>query len=145
MEDYFRRPFFVPTFVVPIRAIHLFILIFKIMKQRNFTTVTNKFGMVINQCCASCAHREFSRLMQTRKCGKHCKKVRSSFVCDDWMMNEAMQKVGGLQGQVKCREYLLFVQEIRVQEQANNVEEMRSIESIRAEFEERFGSIFINI
>ena len=115
------------------------------MKQRNFKTVTNKFGMVINQCCASCAHREFSRLMQTRKCGKHCKKVRSSFVCDDWMMNEAMQKVGGSQGQVKCREYLLFVQEIRVQEQANNVEEIRSIESIRAEFEERFGSIFINI
>ncbi len=92
------------------------------MTNKKFTTVTNKFGMVINQCCASCNFREFSRLMQTRKCGNHCKKVRSSFVCDDWMMNEAMQKVGGSQGQVKCREYLLFVQEIRVQEQANNVE-----------------------
>ena len=59
------------------------------------------------------------------------------------MMNEAMQKVGGSQGQVKCIEYLLFVQEIRVQEQANNVEEIRSIESIRAEFEERSAEGYV--
>ena len=112
------------------------------MRKKNFKM--NDFDLKIKMCCASCTHKQLGRLMKTRKCTKRRSKFTPHFVCKDWQMSKAMRMMGCATGQVKRIEYLRFVLDIRCEEAEKGVKVPRSVESIRAEFEQEHGSIYIN-
>lgn len=118
--------------------------------KKAFKFSRNAFGIRIKQTCFVCSHCEMERAINVRKCNKHNKKVSKGSVCDDWNMNEPLSKAGGpSRGRIKKLHYLLYVLDIRVneeqqQEESQETVAVRSIEEIRKEYEELFGSIYIN-
>ena len=112
------------------------------MKRNQF--VKNPFGVTIKMCCASCACKDISRSMNERICTKHIKNVRACEVCNSWQMSQLMKSFRITPGQVKRREYQLYLLAVRQEEERNGVAEGKSIEEIRAEFESQFGSIFLD-
>ena len=111
-------------------------------KKRNFTM--NIFGVRINPCCASCAWKDATRLMTKRRCVKNQKDVSPNDCCKHWVMSRQMMEVHKSVGQIKRREYQLYLLKIREEETRNEVKVERRIEDIRAEFESQYGSIYIN-
>lgn len=105
---------------------------------------TNKFGVKVNVCCASCANKCLNGVTQERECSKHGGKVASDDSCDDWQMSEAMKRVGKAGGRVKSGFYLKYVQKVRLAEQkAIEAGTMKhsdklSVEEIRQQFEEQY-------
>ena len=105
--------------------------------------VRNKFGVCVKQCCCSCAFKEETRLMSERYCTKHEKSVKmpSVSVCQHWKMNMQQRMAGLGHGKVKCREYLMYV--LKVRESEDPEATPKSVQDIRQEFEEKYGSIFM--
>jgi hypothetical protein len=72
-------------------------------------------------------------------------KVEQRFKCKQWEMAEGLKNVRRRQGKIKRLEYLLFVQDVRTEEQeaidnGNMIpEEMSTLDSIRKRFEEETG------
>lgn len=112
------------------------------MKKAKFTL--NIFGVRIKECCASCAWKDATRLMTKRRCVKQGKDVSPCSCCKHWTMSRQMMEVHKSVGQIKRREYQLYLLKIREEETRNEVIEERSVEDIRAEFESQYGSIYIN-
>lgn len=110
----------------------------------------NGNGMKVKMCCASCAHKALTGKFRYRKCLKHQCKTKAHNVCCDWKMNKPSQRAGTPgDGQVKRKEYLMFLVSVReaerrAEKQGQAVPE-KSIEEIRALFEQEHGSIYINI
>ena len=113
-----------------------------VMKKHGLT-VENKFHIVIRQCCASCAHKELTRCLNSRRCTKRGKDVKPRDVCCKWQMSDQLKMAGLAKGRVKCREYQAYLLKVRDEEGLQPTE--RSNEEIRAEFESQFGSMYINI
>ena len=109
----------------------------------------NKHGVRINKCCASCCFKKSTRLLTQRHCTRHNKEVSPLGLCKEWKMSKLMKQLGSEQGQVKTREYLLFLTDVRIKEQELQGQRKKivpkSIAKIRAEFEKEHGSIYINI
>lgn len=103
--------------------------------------VENSYRVAIKQCCASCAHKDLTRLMLSRYCSKRKKKVNPSDVCSKWTMSEQLQMAGSGKGRVKCMEYLNYALSNSLLDSPQH----KSIEQIRAEFEQKVGPVFINI
>ena len=83
------------------------------MKQKTILKINkvqtrNTFGIVINKCCASCAHKDLTRAVTLRRCMKHRKDVRTNEVCKLWAMSQQLRMAGSTQGCVKRREYLML-------------------------------------
>lgn len=117
------------------------------MKRCNETAmVPNKYGIMINKCCASCANRDFDD-QERRYCKLTGKHVRGCSVCDDWSMCEGLTTLGCKRGKVQCREYQLHLMEVRTSElNAKSMgQEMTpvSVGSIRKDFELRHGDRFL--
>ena len=112
------------------------------MKKAKFTL--NDFGVRIKKCCASCVWEDATRLQTKRRCTKLKKDVCPSDYCPKWAMSQQMMEVRKSVGQIKRREYQLYLLKIREEEMKKGVEEGRDIEEIRAEFQSLYGSIFIN-
>ncbi len=55
-----------------------------------------------------------------------------------------MMEVRKSVGQIKRREYQLFLLQIREREMKEGVEEGRDVMDIRAEYESQYGSIYMN-
>ena len=110
---------------------------------------SNKFGVRIGKCCASCRFKESTRLMMTRHCTKLNKEVDPLGVCECWKMSRQLSKLEFTRGKVKRREYLLYLTDVRVKEQEleDKGEKVvpKSIDEIRAQFEKEHGSIYMNI
>ena len=131
------------------------------MNKAKFTR--NAFGIQVKKCCASCAHKQLNRTVSQRVCAKHNKEVRACEVCECWKMSDINKEVRACEvcecwkmsdmlksfcmseGQIKRREYQLYLLKIREREAEIDVEEEQSIEDIRKEFESQFGSIYINL
>lgn len=115
------------------------------MKIIRFEKVPNKYGIMINKNCASCANKcldDFAR----RNCRLTRKMVRASNVCDSWQMISQLENLGCEHGHVQRREYQLTLLEVRASE---GLAEMRGeaitpkpLEDIRREFEAEHGSRF---
>ena len=118
----------------------------------------NSHGIEIKKCCASCKHKDLTRLLSARFCSLHQKKVKPREGCKQWEMSEQMQAAGLSGGKVKKKEYLKYVMEVREDERLRVGEQSsgmsladqlkiqiphKSISQIRREFEAKNGSIYV--
>ncbi len=116
----------------------------KTMKKMRITSVRNAYGVKVKKCCASCLHKCVDN-DGTRICEKLELKVEQRFKCKQWEMADGLKNVRRRQGKIKRLEYLLFVQDVRTEEQeaidnGNMIpEEMSTLDSIRKRFEEETG------
>ena len=76
----------------------------------------NQHGIEVRECCASCRHKDLTRLLLARYCTQHQKKVKPRECCEQWEMSEQMQAAGLSGGKVKKKAYLKYVLEVRADE-----------------------------
>ena len=107
----------------------------------------NEHGIEIRECCASCKHKDLTRLLSARFCSLHQKKVKPRECCKQWEMSEQMQAAGLSGGKVKQKAYLKYVLDVREDEsladQLGIKFPHKSIGQIRKDFEEKNGSIYV--
>ena len=115
------------------------------MKKVKFTT--NPYGIEVRRWCASCRYRELTRAVTQRMCTLRKQIVSPCEVCPRWELSKALQTVGFSEGRVKRREYFIYFMRVREEEQQMGVKpaEERSFEDIQAEFESRYGSIYMEM
>ena len=68
----------------------------------------NDHGIEIRECCASCKFKDLTRLMSSRFCLQHHKKVKPRGHCKEWAMSEQMEAAGSGRGKVKKKAYCVF-------------------------------------
>ncbi len=71
------------------------------MKAPIVMTTTNDYGITVRKTCMSCAHRNFSRKVEKRRCGITLKEHDRYDVCGKWAMSEQLQRAGSGQGEVR--------------------------------------------
>ena len=107
----------------------------------------NSHGIEVKKCCASCRYKDLTRLMTARFCTKHHKGVKPKCCCEQWAISDQLEAAGRGGGQVKRREYLRYLLEVRSDESLADQLGIRtphkSIDQIRSEFEKNHGSIYI--
>ena len=107
----------------------------------------NEHGIEIRECCASCKHKDLTRLLSARFCSLHQKKVKPREGCKQWEMSEQMEAAGSGKGKVKKKAYLKYVLDVREDEsladQLGIKFPHKSIGQIRKDFEEKNGSIYV--
>lgn len=118
------------------------------MKSRK-ESQKNAFFIEVKKCCCSCAHKDLTRTTGSRWCTKHNKAVKRGDCCCLWRMSRQLKMAGFARGRVKRVEYLLYLAAVRedegLAEQAGMDVVRKSIEEIRTEFEQQFGTIYENI
>lgn len=116
-------------------------------KEKVLFHTRNKHGIRMARCCMSCAYKVETEFMATRICSLDKLEHNRCHICHDWQMSAQMQGAGTSGGRIKRREYLKFLATTRCEEQwaMKNGEEIepKSIEEIRKEFENLYGSIFL--
>ena len=95
------------------------------MNKAKFTR--NAFGIQVKKCCASCAHKQLNRTVSQRVCAKHNKEVRACEVCECWKMSDMLKSFCMSEGQIKRREYQLYLLKIREREAEIDVEEEQRV------------------
>ena len=72
--------------------------------------VLNAHYIRVCMCCASCAHKEITREIRTRRCSQNGEKVKPTHVCRKWQMSDMMQKAGlsgGVVRDMKTKDVLI--------------------------------------
>ena len=119
-------------------------------KTKNFAT--NRCGIGIRKCCASCIHKCLSST-SARTCALHGKKeeVDQLHVCSSWDMAPSLDNAGDSQGRVKKKDFLMFVM-LRRRTEDQSIElgiidedERLSIEDLREEYISQNGNIYYDI
>ena len=114
---------------------------------KSIILMRNSHGIEIKKCCASCKHKDLTRLLSARFCSLHQKKVKPREGCKQWEMSEQMQAAGLSGGKVKKKEYLKYVLDVREDESLADQLKIqfphKSISQIRREFEAKNGSIYV--
>ena len=116
-------------------------------KKKAIKFTKNSEFISVKKCCASCVFKGYTNDLAMRRCKLHHADVEPQDVCRQWQMNDQMKRAGTRgDGRVKRKEYLMFLMSVREAEwlaevQGQKVQEM-SIEEIRAEFEQKHGSIY---
>ena len=109
----------------------------------------NQHGIEVKKCCASCKHKDLTRLVLARYCSQHHEKVKPRECCEQWEMSEQMEAAGSGGGKVKKKAYLKYVLDVREDEsladQLGIKFPHKSIEQIRRDFEEKNGSIYVTL
>ena len=109
----------------------------------------NSHGIEVRVCCASCRHKDLTRLISSRFCLQHHKSVKPKGHCKEWAMSEQLEAAGSGRGKVKCRAYLRYVIAFREEEslaaQRGMKNVCKSLDQIRQEFEKKSGSIFLSL
>ena len=59
--------------------------------MKKIVTVKNDFGVAVKKCCMSCAHRDCTRLWETRFCNELHMEVGRYTVCGQWQMSDQMK------------------------------------------------------
>ena len=118
-------------------------------KKKNVVFHTrNKHGVRMARCCMSCAFKEETELKTIRVCSLDEFPHHRCHMCRDWQMSRTMEGAGTSGGRIKRREYLMFALSVRYEEQLaeENGQEIvpKSIEEIRREYENQYGSIYLN-
>ena len=117
-------------------------------------TELNPCGLRVKRCCASCINK-YVEEDGSRACPVIDEYVEADHVCDQWAMDYNTSQCGVCRGRIHKKEYLMFalairlgegVEAIRAKKRGEMAPEPRSIESIRREYEEDYGStILMNI
>ena len=109
----------------------------------------NQHGIEVRECCASCRHKDLTRLISSRFCLQHLKSVKPREWCEQWAMSEQMEAAGSGRGKVKKKAYLKYVIEVREDEsladQLGLQAPHKTLEQIRQDFEAKNGSIFLSL
>ena len=109
----------------------------------------NQHGIEVKKCCASCKHKDLTRLVLARYCSQHHEKVKPRECCEQWEMSEQMEAAGSGGGKVKKKAYLKYVLDVREDEsladQLGIKFPHKSIEQIRRDYEEKNGSIYVTL
>ena len=111
--------------------------------------MTNRNGIVIKKCCASCRFRQISS-EKGRFCKKHQKKVKAGWLCEDWDISKGLQGAGDSGGRIKSWKYLTYYRERWTEQRESyeadrlRIDNLLTTEHIREEYEEQFGSIYIS-
>ena len=109
----------------------------------------NQHGIEVKKCCASCKHKDLTRLVLARYCSQHHEKVKPRECCEQWEMSEQMEAAGSGGGKVKKKAYLKYVLDVREDEsladQLGIKFPHKSIDQIRKDFEEKNGSIYVTL
>ena len=109
----------------------------------------NEHGIEIKECCASCRFKDSTRLISSRFCLMHHKRVKPRGHCKEWAMSEQMEAAGSGRGKVKKKAYLKYVLDVREDEsladQLGIKFPHKSIEQIRRDYEEKNGSIYVTL
>ena len=109
----------------------------------------NQHGIEVKKCCASCKHKDLTRLVLARYCSQHHEKVKPRECCEQWEMSEQMEAAGSGGGKVKKKAYLKYVIEVREDESLADQLKIqiphKSLEQIRQDFEEKNGSIYVTL
>ena len=109
----------------------------------------NQHGIEVKKCCASCKHKDLTRLVLARYCSLHHEKVKPRECCEQWEMSEQMEAAGSGGGKVKKKAYLKYVLDVREDEsladQLGIKFPHKSIGQIRKDFEEKNGSIYVTL
>lgn len=107
----------------------------------------NEHGIEIRECCASCKHKDLTRLMASRFCLQHHKKVKPRGHCKEWAMSEQMEAAGSGRGKVKKKAYLKYVLQVREDESLADQLKVqiphKTLTEIRQDFEAKNGSIYV--
>ena len=106
-------------------------------------------GIEIRKSCSTCMHRcEDGDGCQI--CKLTGANVTGADLCSGWKMAEGYQHVGRKKGKIKKKEYLMFVQMQREQEDKAIEqgilfeEDCKTSEELRTLYEEEFGNIYVN-
>ena len=114
--------------------------------QETMEMVPNRFGIMVQKCCASCQHKCLNDMAQ-RCCELTKRKVKSRQVCDNWQMSEQLEMLGCEHGHVQRREYQLTLMEVRASEHLATMRGLtitpKPLEDIQREFETEHGSRFL--
>ena len=107
----------------------------------------NSHGVEIRECCASCKYKDLTRLISSRFCLQHHKKVKPRECCEQWAMSEQMEAAGSGGGKVKKKAYLRFVLQVREDESLADQLKVqiphKTLTEIRQDFEAKNGSIYV--
>ena len=107
----------------------------------------NSHGVEIRECCASCKHKDLTRLISSRFCLQHHKKVKPRECCEQWAMSEQMEAAGSGGGKIKKKAYLKYVLQVREDESLADQLKVqiphKTLTEIRQDFEAKNGSIYV--
>ena len=107
----------------------------------------NQYGIEVRECCASCRHKDLTKLATARFCLMHHKSVKARGWCEQWKMSEQLEAAGSSGGKIKKQAYLKYLMAVREDESLADQLKVqyphKSIEKIRREFEEKNGSIYV--
>ena len=107
----------------------------------------NQHGIEVRECCASCRHKDLTKLATARFCQLHHKSVKARGWCEQWKMSEQLEAAGSAGGKIKKQAYLKYLLQVREDEslslQQGILKPHKSLEQIRKEFEEKNGSIYV--
>ena len=70
-------------------------------KRPRLQTVTNEYGIAVNQACISCAHKDCTRLDKLRYCSLTHEEVGRYHLCKEWQMSEQLKMAGSAKGVVR--------------------------------------------
>ena len=122
---------------------------FKIDKSMKKKYVRNEHGINIKVCCASCKLRKIES-DEGHVCGLNDKEVKACHRCKHWEMSRRLQNAGMSGGRIKSWRYLTYYRERWIAQREALIagkitaNEMLTVEDIRREYEQEFGSIYIN-
>jgi len=109
-----------------------------------FVFVRNAKGCLVRKCCGTCAKRILGYKGHI-SCKKDNMYINDMDLCEDWVMSRAKRRHINKPGKVKSKDYLMFVQRIRLQE-VKDIEEgkmklkdMASNPSLRKRYEAETG------
>ena len=109
----------------------------------------NEHGIYVKKCCASCMKRRITS-EEGRICNLTKMQVEGSECCKNWGMSRRLQNAGMSDGRIKSWHYLSYYRMRWVAQRDALLEgritamQMLSAKEIRQEFEEKYGSIYIN-
>lgn len=110
--------------------------------------VMNANGVLIKKCCASCKHKEYSKLGD-RICMKGEGEVPKDYCCRDWCMSENCNSFKlGEKGRTKKPHYIKWlniqVSEIVASPSITDAKiKQNMIEALPAKYEKIFGSRYL--
>lgn len=121
------------------------------MTKKTKQFVTNRCGIQVRKCCASCINKCLSSTSQ-RTCALRGKKeeVDKLHVCSKWQMEPSFDNAGDGQGRVKKKDFLMFVM-LRRRTEAQSIElgiisedERQTVDDLREEYISKNGNIYYN-
>ena len=114
------------------------------MERKRITSLRNSRGIKIKRCCASCCYKEVDNDGR-RVCQLMQLVVPIRFRCSNWALKATYLSAGNGGGRVKCREYLMYVRDKRLEEQVLieqgviTPEQQISCRELRRKFNKEYG------